>query len=82
MKRIRKLALLQIRSLSLRYNRPKLYSWAELKLIDLRAVTVLPEFYYCFLFRLCMLFVNIDHFQMVADRAIHTIPYHVRFNIA
>ncbi|BBO71450.1 hypothetical protein DSCA_53800 [Desulfosarcina alkanivorans] len=82
MKRIKKLVLLQIRSLSLRYNRTRMYYWAELRLFDLRDVTVLPEFYYRFLFRLSMRLVQIGHFRMFADRAIHTIPYHVRFNIA
>jgi hypothetical protein len=82
MKRIEKLLLLQIRSLSLRCNRTRIYYWAELKLINLRDVTVLPEFYYRFLFRLSMRLVEIDHFRMFADKAIHTIPYHVRFNIA
>jgi hypothetical protein len=82
MKRIKKLALLQIRSLSLRCNRTRIYYWAELKLLDLRAITVLPEFYYRLLFWLCMYLVRNKHFRLIADKAIHTIPYHVRFHIA
>lgn len=82
MKRIKKLVLLQIRSLSLRCNHTKMYYWAELKLFELRAVTVLPEFYYRFLFGLSMRLVRMNHFRMLADKAIHTIPYHIRFDIA
>jgi hypothetical protein len=82
MKRIKKLILLQIRSLSLRSNNTKLYYWAELRLFELRAVTVLPEFYYRFLFGLSMRLVRMNHFRTIADRAVHTIPYHIRFNIA
>ena len=82
MKRIKKLLLLQTRSLSLRYNHTKLYYWAELKLFELRAVTVLPEFYYRFLFSLSMRLVRKNHLRTFANRAIHTIPYHIRFNIA
>ena len=82
MKRIRKLALLQIRSLSLRCNRTGLYYWAEQKLFELTAVTVLPEFYYRFLFGLSMRLIRMNHFRRFADKAIHTIPYHIRFNIA
>jgi hypothetical protein len=82
MKRIKKLVLLQIRSLSLRCNQTKLYYWAELKLFELRAVTVLPEFYYRFLFSLSMRLVRMNHFRTIAYKAMHTIPYHIRFNIA
>ena len=82
MKRIKKLVLLQIRSLSLRCNQTKLYYWAELKLFELWAVAVLPEFYYRFLFSLSMRLVRLNHFRTIAYKAMHTIPYHIRFNIA
>lgn len=82
MERIKKLILLQIRWLALHCNQTRLYYWAELTLFDLRGVTVLPDFYYRLLFRLSMRLVQTDQFRLVADKAIHTIPYHVRFNIS
>ena len=81
MKRIKKLVLLQVRSLSLRCNHMKLYYWTEIKLFKLRSITILPEFYYRFLFGMSMRLVRVNHFQTFANKAIHTIPLHIRFNI-
>jgi hypothetical protein len=82
MKRIKKLVLLQIRSLALRCNRTRIYYWAEIMLFELKEVIVLPEFYYRFVFGLSMRLVRMNHFRTFADKAIHTIPFHIRFHIA
>ena len=82
MKRLRKAMLLPVRSLAYRWNRVRLYYWAEKKLSELRQVHVMPTFYYRCLFRFSMRIVHVDRFRRFADKIIHTIPYHVRFNVA
>jgi hypothetical protein len=82
MKRIKKILLLQIRWLALHYNQLKLYYWAEKEISELRTVFVMPELYYRFLFFLSMRLVQVNGFELFADKAIHTIPYHVRFKMA
>lgn len=82
MKRLKKIILLQIRYLSLHYNRLKLYYWADQKIHELRVVYLMPEFYYRYLFRVSMRLVQVNGFQLIADKVIHTIPYHVRFKMA
>jgi hypothetical protein len=81
-KRLSKAILLPVRRLAYRYKFTKLYYWSESKLDSLRAVYVLPFWYYRRLYHACMWLVAIRPFQRVADRAIHTIPYQVRFEVA
>jgi hypothetical protein len=82
MKRLKKAILLPIRSFAYRWNRMKLYYWAEQELFELRYVHVMPTFYYRWLFHFSMRIVHVDRFQRLADKAIHTIPYRVRFDVA
>ncbi len=82
MKRFRKATLLLIRHMAYRWNRLLLYYWADLNLYELRAVYVMPEFYYRWLFRFCMWLIEFSNFRRLAGRIIHTIPYHVRFRVA
>ena len=81
-KRLSKAALLPLRRIAYRWKFTQLYYWSERKLDDLRAVDVMPFWYYRRLYRTCMWLVAIRQFQRIADRAIHTIPYHVRFEVA
>ena len=82
MKRLKKATLLLIRHIAYRYNRLFLYYWADLELHELRSVYVMPEFYYRWLFHFCMWLVEYSNFRRLAERTIHTIPYHVRFHVA
>ena len=82
MKRLKKAMLLPVRVFAYRWNRMKLYYWVEQELFEMRNVHVMPDFYYRWLFHLSMRIVHIDRFQRLADRAIHTIPYRVRFDVA
>ena len=82
MKRIKKLALMIIRTAAYRKNRIRTYYWAERQLQDLQPVFVMPDLYYRWLFSVSMRLVRFDMFRKLADQAIHTIPYHVRFNLA
>jgi hypothetical protein len=82
MKRIKKATFLLVRHLAYASNRLRLYYWAEMKLYDLRQVAVMPKFYYRFIFHLSMKLVRKKLFRRIADRAIHTIPYHIRFSVA
>lgn len=82
MKRIKKSILVPLRYLAFRWNRLGLYYWTDRQLDDLRKVVVMPEFYYRLLFRASMRLVQVNGFARLADRVIHTIPYHVRFRVA
>jgi hypothetical protein len=82
MKRLKKAILLPVRNMAYRLNRLHLYYWAEAELFELRTVNVMPPFYYRWLYKLSMRLVRSKKFSRLADRAIHTIPYHVRFNVA
>jgi hypothetical protein len=82
MKRIKKATLLIARNISYRCNFLRLYYWAEEELLELRSVSLMPQFYYRWLFQTSMRLVRHDHFQRLADKAIHTIPYHIRFEVA
>ncbi len=81
-RRMKKAVLLPVRSMAYRWNRLKTYYWADEELYELHKVCVMPMFYYRWLYRVCMWLVGHDTFRRLADRAIHTIPYHVRFNLA
>jgi hypothetical protein len=82
MKRLIKALLMPVRHLAYRWNRIRLYYWADQHLYDLRAVNVMPNLYYRFLFRVSMRMAESSRYRRLADKAIHTIPYHVRFDVA
>lgn len=81
MRRAKKAFLLTVRKMAHRLNRPRLYYWSETKLNDLGSVTVMPEFYYRWLFTLCMRMAESKRLKGLADRVIHSIPFHVRFRV-
>jgi hypothetical protein len=58
MKRLKKAILLPVRSLAYRWNRLKLYYWAEANLYELRTVNVMPSLYYQWLYQLSMSMVK------------------------
>ena len=82
MKSLKKAILLPLRNVAYRWNRLGLYYWAEAKLYELRTVDVMPDFYYRWLYHVCMRLVESNILRRLADRVIHTIPYHVRFKVA
>jgi hypothetical protein len=82
MKRLKKAILLPLRSVAYRWNRPKLYYWTEQGLYEMRNVHVMPGFYYRWMYQLSMRLIESGRFQRLADRAIHTIPYNLRFHMA
>lgn len=82
MKRLKKAILLPLRYVAYRLNRLRLYYWSDQELYDLRTVYVMPELYYRWLFHACMRMAATRPFRRLANRAIHTIPYHVRFRVA
>jgi hypothetical protein len=82
MKRLKKAILLPIRYLAYRWNKLHLYYWSDAELFELRTVNVMPPIYYRWLYKLSMILVGSKRFRQLADRAIHTIPYNVRFNVA
>ena len=65
-----------------RWNFARLYYWAEHELSELQTVNVMPWFYYKALYRGCMWLSDSSQFRCLADKVIHTIPYHIRFEIA
>jgi hypothetical protein len=82
MKRIKKALLLPVRSMAYRWNRLGTYYWADEKLNDLQTVHVMPKLYYRWLYQGCLWLAESARFRRLADRAIHTIPYHIRFHVA
>ena len=80
--RLSKAALLPVRRLAHQKKWTALYYWSDHKLEPLRAVYILPLWYYRRLYQACMWLVAVQHMQKLADRAIHTIPYHIRFEVA
>ena len=82
MNRLKKVALLPVRKISYLMMFTRLYYWSEKKLYPLRAVYVMPKFYYRWLYRLCVWVVEFRNFRGIANRAIHTIPYHIRFEVS
>ncbi len=82
MKRLKKAMLLPVRDFAIRWNRLRLYYWADAKLFELSTVNVMPSFYYRLLYQLSMSLIKFKKLRRLADRAIHTIPYNVRFNVA
>ncbi len=82
MNRLKKLMLLPVKRIAYRMRFIRLYYWSEGALYPLRAVVVLPKFYYRWLYRVCILMAEARAFRRLAYRAIHTIPLHVRFKVA
>ena len=82
MKRLKKAALMPLRNLSYRWNRLGVYYWTEAKLYELRTVNVMPALYYRWLFRFSMWLVELGTFRRLANRVIHTIPFHIRYTVA
>ena len=80
MNRIKKLVLLPVKRISYRMRFIRLYYWSEKALYPLRTVVVLPKFYYQWLYRLCIWMVEFRSLRRLAYRAIHTIPFHIRFH--
>lgn len=82
MNRIKKLGLMSVNKISYHFGLLRLYYWSESGLYPLWAVVVMPTVYYRWLYRLCIWMVDYRKFRRVADMAIHTIPYHIRFEVA
>lgn len=82
MERLVKIILMPIRYLSYHMQMLKLYYWSEKKLYPLRAVYALPKWYYRLLYRLCICLIEFSRCRRFANRAIHTIPYSIRFDLA
>ena len=82
MNRLKKIALLPVGKISYRMRCTRLYYWSEEELYPLRAVVIMPRFYYRWLYQLCVCMVEFRNFRRLADKAIHTIPYHIRFEVA
>lgn len=82
MNRLKKVALLPVQRISYHMGLLRLYYWSENTLYPLRAVHVLPKFYYRWLYRLCIWMVDFRKLRQLANIAIHTIPYHIRFEVA
>jgi hypothetical protein len=82
MRRLKKAFLLIVRTITYRKNMARLYYWAEAEMVELNSVHLMPRFYYRWLFQACMRLVNVRHCHRLAERAIHSIPYHIRFEMA
>lgn len=82
MKRIKKAIILPVRKISYRLRWLGIYYWAEMRLLELRTVYVMPAYYYRWLFNCCMGLVEYRKFRRLANWMIHTIPYHIRFAAA
>ena len=82
MKRMKKARLSQVWRLARQWNKKRLYYWADRRLPDLRSVCVMPRGYYYWRYRTCMHLAAVGKCVRPADRAIHTIPYPVRFEMA
>jgi hypothetical protein len=82
MRRVKKAFLLPLRSVARHANHLELYYWSELKLYELRTLGVMPRWYYRWLYNTCLWLVEFRRFRRLADRAIHTIPLNIRFEVA
>ena len=82
MKRLKKAILLPVRNVAYRWEKLRLYYWADEKLFELRSVNVMPSLYYRLLYQFSMSLVRSNKFRRLADWAIHTIPFSARFNVA
>ncbi len=82
MKRLTKVIVTPIRYFAYCWNFTRAYYWADRKLEELRTVNVMPYFYYKWLFKISMNLSKYKITRQLADQAIHTIPYNVRFSVA
>ena len=81
MKHMKKPVLMPDRSLAHRWMRQRLYYWTDRKLYGLLAVCVMPLRYHRWLYYACLWLVEFRKFRRLADWAILTIPYHIRFDM-
>lgn len=79
---MKKAVLLAIRKTAQRVGFQTLYYWSDLTLLQFRGVCVMPDFYYRCLYNACMWLVEHRKLKKLANMAIHTIPYHIRFEVA
>lgn len=82
MKRIKKALLLPVRKISYRWKLLRLYYWADAKVYELSTVNIMPYYYYQWLYKISMKLVDFSKTRWLANWAIHTIPYHIRFKVA
>lgn len=82
MKRMKKALLLPIRSMAYSRKYLRLFYWADIRLYEMRTVCVMPRWYYCWLYNASMSLINAGRLKRLANRMIHTIPYHLRHEMA
>lgn len=82
MKAVKKAILLSVRTTAYWWKFLRLYYWADGELQDMRAVCVMPVWYYRCLYHACVWLLRFKNFRWLANRLIHTIPYHIRFKMA
>lgn len=80
--RLKKAVLLTTRNMAHNAGFMSLYYWSEIELHQFRDVYVMPNFYYRCLYYSCMWMVEHRKLKKLAILAIHTIPYHIRFQMA
>jgi len=80
--RVKKAVLQAIRKMAQYAGFLRLYYWSDFTLLQFREVCVMPIIYYRCLYRACMWLVEHRKLKKLANMAIHTIPYHVRFEVA
>jgi len=79
MNKIKKAFLLPVRYFSYRFHWIKIYYWSDKNLFKLGNVLVMPLWYYICMFHFYMDLLKLKPFHKLADKGIHTIPYHIRF---
>lgn len=82
MHKLKKATLLMVRASAHHWNLNRLYYWSEHELSQMVHVHVFPGWYYHCLYHSCLWIVRFGTLRRLADRAIHTIPYDVRFKMA
>ena len=84
MKRLKRAFFLMVQSVSFRFRWLKIYYWAEKKIYSLGNITVMPRWYYSamFHFYMSLLKIHCKTIHKMADKGIHTIPYHIRFDVS
>jgi hypothetical protein len=82
MKRVEKAILPTVRNLAHKLKNDRIYYWSDSRLREIGSVMVMPRFYYHGLYSLCLAMAEVNALQRLADKAIHTIPLRVRFEIA
>jgi hypothetical protein len=82
MKRIKKALLLPLRNMAYSRKHLRLFYWADMRLYELRMVYIMPRWYYCWIYHTSMSLINAGKLMRLANHMIHTIPYHVRHEMA